>query len=83
VSGLRGTYKGVHAFDEALRIRSGPTDAPDSGTHGCDRIVDQAGIEYAWEWVLIDTSRPLARGLARGATRVSGASVDALVHSFG
>ena len=39
---------------------SGPTDDPDSGTQGYDRIVDQAGIEYTWEWFLIDPSRPWA-----------------------
>jgi hypothetical protein len=36
----------------------GATDDPDSGTQGYDRIVEQAGIEYTWEWCLIDPSRP-------------------------
>src|SRR3954452_13127757 len=52
--------KNVNAFDEAVRIWSGPTSDPDSGTEGYDRIVDQAGIEYTWEWFLIDQSRPWA-----------------------
>jgi hypothetical protein len=50
--------KNVNAFDEAIRLWSGPTDDPDSSTQGYDRIVDQAGIEYTWEWFLIDPSRP-------------------------
>src|SRR4029079_16425206 len=44
----------ANAFDAAIRIWSGPDDDPDSGTEGYDRIVDQAGIEYTWEWFLID-----------------------------
>jgi hypothetical protein len=52
--------KKVNAFDEAIRLWSGPTDDPDSGTQGYDRIVDQAGIEYTWEWFLVDPSRPWA-----------------------
>src|SRR3954452_12381801 len=55
--------KNVNAFDEAVRIWSGPTSDPDSGTQGYDRIVDQAGIEYTWEWFLIDPSRPWANAV--------------------
>ncbi len=58
--GVQLLRKSVNAFDEAIRIWSGPTDEPDSGTQGYDRIVDQAGIEYTWEWFLIDASRPWA-----------------------
>ncbi len=58
--GVQLLRKGVNAFDEAIRIWSGPTDDPDSGTQGYDRIVDQAGIQYTWEWFLIDPSRPWA-----------------------
>jgi hypothetical protein len=60
-SGPRGVQllrKNANAFDEAIRIWSGPTSDPDSGTQGYDRIVDQAGIEHTWEWFLIDPSRP-------------------------
>ena len=52
-----------NAFDEAIRIWSGPNNDPDSGTQGYDRIVEQAGIEYTWEWFLIDPSRPWARAV--------------------
>jgi hypothetical protein len=55
--GVQLLRKNVNAFDEAVRIWSGTTDDPDSGTQGYDRIVDQAGIEYTWEWFLIDPSR--------------------------
>lgn len=58
--GVQLLRKSVNAFDEAIRIWSGPTDEPDSGTQRYDRIVDQAGIEYTWEWFLIDPSRPWA-----------------------
>lgn len=58
--GVQLLRKGVNAFDEAVRIWSGSTGDPDSGTDGYDRIVDQAGIEYTWEWFLIDSTRPWA-----------------------
>jgi hypothetical protein len=58
--GVQLLRKNVNAFDEAVRIWSGATDDPDSGTQGYDRIVEQAGIEYTWEWFLIDPSRPWA-----------------------
>jgi tetratricopeptide (TPR) repeat protein len=61
--GVQLLRKGVNAFDEAIRIWSGLTDDPDSGTQGYDRIVDQAGIEYTWEWFLIDPSRPWANAV--------------------
>jgi hypothetical protein len=62
-SGPRGVQllrKNVNAFDEAIRVWSGPTEDPDSGTAGYDRIVAQAGIQYTWEWFLIDPTRPWA-----------------------
>jgi hypothetical protein len=58
--GVQLLRKDVNAFDKAIRIWSGPSEDPDSGTEGYDRIVDQAGIEYTWEWFLIDPSRPWA-----------------------
>jgi hypothetical protein len=58
--GVQLLRKNVNAFEEAIRIWSGPTDDPDSGTQGYDRIVDQAGVEYTWEWFLINPSRPWA-----------------------
>jgi hypothetical protein len=58
--GVQLLRNSVNAFDEAIRIWSGPTDDPDSGTKGYDRIVEQAGVEYTWEWFLIDRSRPWA-----------------------
>lgn len=63
--GVQLLRKGVNAFDEAIRIWSGPTDDPDSGTQGYDRIVDQAGIEYTWEWFLIDPGRPWASAVPK------------------
>jgi hypothetical protein len=58
--GVQLLRKNVNAFDAAIRVWGGPTGKPDSGTAGYDRIVDQAGIEYTWEWFLIDPSRPWA-----------------------
>ena len=58
--GVQLLRKNVNAFDEAVRIWSGATDDPDSGTQGYDRIVEQTGVEYTWEWFLIDPSRPWA-----------------------
>jgi hypothetical protein len=52
--------KDVNAFDEAIRIWSGLPEDLDSSTKGYDRIVEQAGVEYTWEWFLIDPSRPWA-----------------------
>jgi hypothetical protein len=56
--GVQLLRKNVNAFEAAMRIWSGPASEPDSGTQGYDRIVDQAGVEYTWEWFLIDPSRP-------------------------
>jgi hypothetical protein len=61
--GVQLLRKNVNAFDEAIRLWSGPTSDPDSSTQGYDRIVEQAGIEYTWEWFLIDPSRPWARAV--------------------
>ncbi|HTX10387.1 MAG TPA: hypothetical protein VME22_17320 [Solirubrobacteraceae bacterium] len=58
--GVQLLRKNVNAFDEAIRLWSGPGDEPESSTEGYDRIVDQAGIEYTWEWFLIDPTRPWA-----------------------
>jgi hypothetical protein len=56
--GVQLLRKNVHAFDEAIRVWTGPTNDPDSSTQGYDRIVEQAGIEYTWEWFLIEPGRP-------------------------
>jgi hypothetical protein len=56
--GVQLLRKNVNAFEAAIRIWSGPTSEPESRTQGYDRIVDQAGIAYTWEWFLIDPSRP-------------------------
>ena len=58
--GVQLLRKNVNAFEKAIQIWSGPTDDPDSGTKGYDRIVEQAGVEYTWEWFLIDPSQPWA-----------------------
>jgi hypothetical protein len=58
--GVQLLRKQLNAFDEAVRLWSGPTDDPDGSTKGYDRIVEQAGIEYTWEWFLIDPTRPWA-----------------------
>jgi hypothetical protein len=58
--GVQLLRKNVNALDAAIRLWSGPTDEPHGGTQGYDRIVDQAGTEYTWEWFLIDPSRPWA-----------------------
>ncbi|UGS36455.1 hypothetical protein [Capillimicrobium parvum] len=50
--------RSVNAFDEAIRLWSGPTDEPIGSSQGYDRIVDQAGIQYTWEWFLIEPGRP-------------------------
>jgi hypothetical protein len=55
--GVQLLRKDVNAFDEAIRIWSGSTEDPDSGTKGYDRIVDQVGVKYTWEWFLIDPAR--------------------------
>lgn len=52
--------KDVNALVEAIRVWRGTTGDPDSATKACDRIVEQAGVEYTWEWFLIDPSRPWA-----------------------
>ena len=58
--GVQLLRKQVNAFDEAVRLWSGPTDDPDGSTKGYDRIVEQAGVAYTWEWFLIDPDRPWA-----------------------
>src|SRR4029078_5267881 len=45
---------------ETLRVCGGPDPEPDSAAKGPDRIVEQAGCQYTWEWFLIDPSRPWA-----------------------
>jgi len=58
--GVQLLRKDVNAWDKAIRIWSGPTFDPEGSTGGYDRIVDQAGIEYTWEWFLIEKRRPWA-----------------------
>ena len=67
--GVQLLRKNINAFEKAVQIWSGPTDDPDSGTEGYDRIVDQAGIEYTWEWFLIDPSRPWASAVPETVRR--------------
>jgi hypothetical protein len=50
--------KTTNAFDVAMKLWNNPDEEPKPNTR--DRIVEQAGIEYTWEWFLIDTSRPWA-----------------------
>jgi hypothetical protein len=52
--------KNVNALDEAVRIWSGIEESTETSAAGYDRIVDQAGIQYTWEWFLIDPRRPWA-----------------------
>jgi hypothetical protein len=58
--GVQLLRKHVNAFEEAIRIWSGSNDDPEGSTKGYDRIVEQAGVEYTWEWFLIDRDRPWA-----------------------
>ena len=48
----------VNALDEAVRLWS-DEDAQGSSP-GYDAIVEQAGVEYTWEFALIDPERPWA-----------------------
>lgn len=64
--GVQLLRQNVNAFNEAIRVWSGPSAEPAGSTEGYDRIVDQAGIEYTWEWFLIDASRPWASAVPRG-----------------
>jgi hypothetical protein len=50
--GVQLLRKSVNAFDEAVRIWSGATDDPDSGTQGYDRIVEQAASSTPGSGVL-------------------------------
>lgn len=84
--GVQLLRKDVNAFDEAIRIWSGPTDDPDSGTTGYDRIVEQVGVKYTWEWFLIDPSRPWASAVPplvreRIEADLDRRSQNAVVHS--
>lgn len=86
--GVQLLRKNVNAFDAAVRLWSGPTDDPDSGTHGYDRIVDQAGIEYTWEWFLIEPGRPWASSVPELVRRRIEADLErrdrsALAHAKG
>src|SRR5215203_2825982 len=42
--------KDVNAWDEALSIWGGGPHDPSKSTPGWDRIVQDAGVEYTWEW---------------------------------
>ena len=35
-------------------------DSPDTGSGGWDRIMDQAGPDYLWEWLIMDRTAPWA-----------------------
>jgi hypothetical protein len=59
--GVQLLRPGVNAWDEAIRQWSVDFDPKNTSSSGYDRIVDQAGIEYTWEWFLIDDTRPWAK----------------------
>jgi hypothetical protein len=59
--GVQLLRPGVNAWDEAIRQWSVDLDPKNTSSAGYDRIVDQAGIEYTWEWFLIDDTRPWAK----------------------
>ena len=67
-SGARGVWllrKDVNAFEEACRAWDGPVDEPPGSSGGYDRIVDQVGVKYTWEWFLVDPSRPWASAVPK------------------
>ena len=33
-------------------------DSPDTGSSGWDRVMDQAGLNYLWEWLIMDRAAP-------------------------
>lgn len=46
---------------EMLRILNAPGwDGPDAGSAGWRRIVEQAGPDYLWEWLVMDKTAPWA-----------------------
>lgn len=67
--GVQLLRKDVNAWDEAIRQWSVDLDLEDSTSLGYDRIVDQAGIEYTWEWFLIDPTRPWAEDVPAAVRR--------------
>ena len=50
-----------NAWDVAIEAWWDPHGPGDASTEGYDRIVEQAGVKYTWEWFLIDPSRPWAK----------------------
>lgn len=67
--GVQLLRKNVNAWDEAIRQWSADLDLADTSSAGYDRIVDQAGIEYTWEWFLIDPTRPWAEDVPADVRR--------------
>jgi hypothetical protein len=48
----------VNALDEAVRLWSG--EDAEGSSPGYDAIAEQAGVEFTWEYALIDPDRPWA-----------------------
>jgi hypothetical protein len=48
--------KDVNAFDEAIRLWR--EDDAERMTPGYEAVVDQAGVEYTWEYKLVERGRP-------------------------
>jgi hypothetical protein len=48
----------VNALDEAVRLWS--DEDAEGSSPGYDAIVEQAGVQYTWEYALIDLQRPWA-----------------------
>src|SRR3954464_5348800 len=48
----------VNALDEAVRLWS--DEDAEGSSPGYDAIVDQAGVQFTWEYALIDSERPWA-----------------------
>src|SRR3954447_22574324 len=70
----------VNALDEAARLWS--DEDAEGSSPGYDAIVDQAGVEFTWEYALIDPTQPWAEDVpARTRARIEhylGKDVEAL-----
>src|SRR4051794_3121035 len=71
----------VNALDEAVRLWS--DEDAEGSSPGYDAIVEQAGVEFTWEYALIDLSRPWANDVPpRTRARIEqylGNDLDALL----
>src|SRR3954462_6475715 len=70
----------VNALDEAVRLWS--DEGAEASSPGYDAIVEQAGVEFTWEYALIDPGRPWADDVPpRTRARIEqylGKDIDAL-----